>query len=56
MSEYTKERSADLFDAIKDERYDRAEDAMNDIFAHKAAPLLDQQRVSVAKEFFEKKS
>ena len=52
----TQNYSLDLFRAIKDERYDRAEDAFNAIFATKAAPRLEQERVQVGKEFLNKKS
>lgn len=51
----TLEYSKKLIQAIQDQRYDRAEDAFNAIFADKAAGRLEQERVAVAKDFLGKK-
>ena len=51
----TKQHSRNLLDAIENERYDQAEDAFTSVFANKAAPRLEQERVAVAKDFLGKR-
>lgn len=50
----TRKIAYNLVRAIEDERYDRAEDSFSNLFADKAAPRLEQEKVRVAQEFLGK--
>ena len=50
-----KSQARQFIDAIESERYDRAEDSFNSMFAGEAASRFEQERVRVAKEFLGKR-